>query len=63
MRLYTLLSRLPYSLLVTSLALAAVIPAESADVVLKVLTPDDFDQTVAKGVWYVLSATLVVTYV
>ena len=49
MNIYTLLRRLPYTLIITSLALAAAVPAESVE--LKVLTPDDFDQTIAKGVW------------
>lgn len=46
-----MLSRLPYSLLVTSLALAVTaVPVESTE--LRVLTPDDFKQTIAHGVWY-----------
>lgn len=49
MNLYTLLLRLPYTLIITSLALAAAVPAESVE--LRVLTPDDFEQTIAKGVW------------
>ena len=52
MYLLGLLAKLPTSLLVTSLALAAsALPVESVE--LKVLTPDNFDSTVAEGVWYV----------
>ena len=55
MRLYTLFAQLPYSLLISSLALAATaVPVEAQEVELRVLTPDDFDQTIAKGVWSVL---------
>ena len=41
--------------LATILALLAAnaLPVESVE--LRVLTPDDFDQTVANGVWYVQS--------
>ena len=56
MRLYTLFAQLPYSLLISSLALAATavpVEAQDSEVELRVLTPDDFDQTIAKGVWYV----------
>ena len=52
----TSLLRLPTSLLVASLALAiAALPVSSDEVQLLVLTPEDFDQTVANGVWYVAS--------
>ena len=55
MRLYTLLSRLPYSVLISSLALVATaVPVDAQDVELRVLTPDDFDATIANGVWYVV---------
>ena len=52
MLLLDILARLPASLLVTSLALAAsALPVESVE--LKVLTSDNFDSTVAQGAWYV----------
>ncbi|KAH9920797.1 thioredoxin-like protein [Fomitopsis serialis] len=53
MRLANLL-RLPSSLLLASLTLAiAALPVSSDEVELLVLTPDDFDKTVAHGVWFV----------
>ncbi|KAH9843500.1 thioredoxin-domain-containing protein [Rhodofomes roseus] len=53
MRLANLL-RLPSSLLLASLTLAiAALPVSSDEVELLVLTPDDFDKTVASGVWFV----------
>lgn len=43
-------AKLPFSLLLTSLALAtSALPVESVE--LLVLTPDNFDKTVADGVW------------
>ncbi|KAI0719220.1 thioredoxin-domain-containing protein [Fomitopsis betulina] len=51
MRLTRLL-RLPTSLLLASLAIAA-LPVTPDDVPLLVLTPEDFEQTVASGVWFV----------
>ncbi|KAI0951633.1 hypothetical protein AcV7_007680 [Taiwanofungus camphoratus] len=44
--------RLPSTLLVVSLALtASALPVESTQ--LKVLTPDDFQETIAHGVWFI----------
>ena len=52
MRLASLFLRLPHTLLVTSLALAtAALPVESTE--LLVLTPENFKETISKGVWYV----------
>ncbi|KAI5119626.1 hypothetical protein M0805_007890 [Coniferiporia weirii] len=48
----SIFARLPTSLLVTSLALAAsALPVQSVE--LKVLTPDNFDTTVANGAWFI----------
>ncbi|KAI0077603.1 thioredoxin-domain-containing protein [Panus rudis PR-1116 ss-1] len=53
MRLASFFLRLPHTLLVTYLALtASAVPVESA-VALRILTPDDFKQTVSKGVWFI----------
>ena len=53
MQLYAFLSRLPYTLVVSSLALAAsAVPVNSAE--LLVLNPSNFKQTIAEGVWYVI---------
>ena len=50
MQLYTLLSRLPYTLVISSLALAAsAVPVESVE--LTVLNPSNFKDTIAEGVW------------
>ncbi len=50
MQLHTLFSQLPYSLLISSLVLAVIAaPVESVE--LQVLTPDDFQETISKGVW------------
>lgn len=52
MRLSSLLSCVPHALLLSSLSfVVAAAPAESAK--LTVLTPDNFEKTVSKGVWYV----------
>ncbi|KAL5527020.1 hypothetical protein ACEPAG_5811 [Sanghuangporus baumii] len=52
MYLLGLLAKLPTSLLVTSLALAAsALPVESVE--LRMLTPADFDSTVAQGAWFI----------
>lgn len=52
--------RLPSTLLVVSLALtASALPVESTQ--LKVLTPDDFQETIAHGVWYVKFVTLMLS--
>lgn len=56
MRLTRLL-RLPTSLLLASLAIAA-LPVTPDDVPLLVLTPEDFEQTVASGVWYVATTRI-----
>ncbi|EIN04376.1 thioredoxin-like protein [Punctularia strigosozonata HHB-11173 SS5] len=46
--------RLPHTLLAASLALAVVsLPVESQEVQLQVLTPDDFKDTIANGVWFI----------
>lgn len=48
--LTNMLSKLPYGLLLSSLVLATgALPVESAE--LTVLTPDNFDTTVAEGAW------------
>ena len=48
--LLEMLARLPHYLLFSSLALVASgLPVQSAE--LKVLTPEDFNSTVANGVW------------
>lgn len=50
--MYPMLAKLPFHLLVTSLALAAsALPVESVE--LKVLTPDNFQSTIAQGVWFI----------
>ena len=47
-------ARLPFSLLVSSVILACTaLPVESSETELLVLTPDDFDSTIANGVWCV----------
>ena len=44
--------RLSFSLLVSSVILASTaLPVESSETELLVLTPDDFDSTIANGVW------------
>lgn len=43
--------QLPFSLLAASLAIAAAVPVESSELELKVLTPETFKPTVAKGMW------------
>jgi hypothetical protein len=48
--LLTIMRLLPPSLLLASLAVVAA----AAPVALNVLTPENFEQTIAKGVWYVL---------
>jgi thioredoxin-like negative regulator of GroEL len=48
MNLLAVLKELPLSLLVVSLAFAAAIPAQSVD-----LTPDNFQQTIEHGSWFV----------
>ncbi|CAL1709319.1 unnamed protein product [Somion occarium] len=54
MRLASILMRLPHTLLVTSLALAAAaLPVESSSVELLVLTPDNFNETTSHGVWFI----------
>ncbi|KAH8115753.1 thioredoxin-domain-containing protein [Phellopilus nigrolimitatus] len=48
----SMFARLPYGLLLTSLALAAsALPAGSVE--LKVLTPSNFDSTVSEGAWFI----------
>ena len=45
-------ARLSFSLLVSSVILASTaLPVESSETELRVLTPDDFDSTIANGVW------------
>ena len=45
-------ARLPFSFLVSSLILACTaLPVGSADTELLVLTPDNFESTIAEGVW------------
>lgn len=52
MRLHTLLSRLPYTLLLSSFTFAVTAaPAGPEEPELTVLTPDNFKQTISKGVW------------
>ncbi|EJD00787.1 thioredoxin-domain-containing protein [Fomitiporia mediterranea MF3/22] len=52
MLILDLLSKLPTGLLLSSLALAAnALPVGSVE--LKVLTPDDFESTVAQGAWFI----------
>lgn len=52
MQLYTLLSRLPYTLVISSLALAAsAVPVESVE--LTVLNPSNFKDSIAEGVWFI----------
>ncbi|KAI0706903.1 thioredoxin-like protein [Cerioporus squamosus] len=47
-------ARLSFSLLVSSVILASTaLPVESSETELLVLTPDDFDSTVANGVWFI----------
>ncbi len=46
-----MVAKLPFSLLWTSLALVATRALPVGSIELKLLTPDDFDSTVAKGVW------------
>lgn len=44
--------RLSFSLLVSSVIFAsAALPVQSSETELLVLTPDNFDSTVAQGVW------------
>ncbi|KAL4241266.1 hypothetical protein ABKN59_000026 [Abortiporus biennis] len=52
MHLGQLVFQLPYSLLLSSLALAAAVPP-AASVELTVLNPDNFEQTISKGVWFI----------
>ena len=48
-------ARLSFSLLVSSVILASTaLPVESSETDLLVLTPDNFDSTIAEGVWLVL---------
>ena len=50
--LLSILRQLPSGLLLSSLVLATnALPVESAEVELTVLTPDNFDSTVAQGAW------------
>lgn len=50
MQLYTLLAKLPYTLVITSLALAAsAVPVQSTE--LTVLNPSNFKETIKDGVW------------
>ena len=50
MKISSLLTHLPHTLLVTSLAFAAnALPVESVE--LLVLTPENFAETIAHGVW------------
>lgn len=45
-------ARLPFSLLVSSVILASTaLPVESSETELLVLTPDNFESTIAEGVW------------
>ncbi|RPD62164.1 thioredoxin-domain-containing protein [Lentinus tigrinus ALCF2SS1-7] len=47
-------ARLSFSLLVSSIILASTaLPVESSETELLVLTPDDFDSTIANGVWFI----------
>ncbi|CDO70352.1 hypothetical protein BN946_scf184613.g2 [Trametes cinnabarina] len=53
MRLFSL-ARLPFSLLASSVILASsALPVESSETELLVLTPDNFDATIADGVWFI----------
>ncbi|KAI0829211.1 thioredoxin-domain-containing protein [Trametes gibbosa] len=53
MKLFSL-TRLPFSLLVSSVILAsAALPVVSSETELLVLTPDNFDTTVSDGVWFI----------
>ncbi|KAI0655239.1 thioredoxin-domain-containing protein [Cubamyces menziesii] len=53
MRLFSL-ARLSFSLLASSVILAsAALPVESSETELLVLTPDNFDSTIAEGVWFI----------
>ena len=50
------LVRLSFSLLVSSVILASTaLPVESSETDLLVLTPDNFDSTIANGIWSVRS--------
>ena len=50
MQLYTILFKLPYTLVLSSLALAvAAVPVESVE--LQVLNPSNFKDTIKEGVW------------
>lgn len=52
MQLYTILARLPYTLVISSLALAvAAVPVESVE--LQVLNPTNFEETIKDGVWFI----------
>ncbi|KAH8105423.1 thioredoxin-domain-containing protein [Cristinia sonorae] len=52
MRLASLFARLPHTLLVSSLVFATnALPVESTE--LLVLTPDNFKETIARGVWFI----------
>ncbi|KAI0751693.1 thioredoxin-domain-containing protein [Daedaleopsis nitida] len=47
-------ARLPFSLLVSSVILASTaLPVESSENELLVLTPDNFESTIAEGVWFI----------
>ena len=57
MQLYTLLARLPYTLVISSFALAAsAVPVESVE--LTVLNPSNFKETIKEGVWCVIHSTI-----
>ena len=56
------LAKLPFSLLVSSFVLACTaLPVQSAEAELLVLTPDNFESTIAEGVWLVLRTLLCCT--